>query len=125
MERTAGYLNSTHRRPIDASWSPVGAVRSLWALVQGDPKFMMRLNGWLTILWFVMIPVSIVTGWIESIIFVSAVSIYANMMGHWSTYQAARVEVRQEEAEKKHDEEDLAAEVTQKIIEQTEINPAE
>ena len=26
-------------------------VKSLWAMVQGDPVFMRRVNGWLTIFW--------------------------------------------------------------------------
>ena len=29
----------------------MGFVRSLWASVQGDPVFMRRVNGWLTIFW--------------------------------------------------------------------------
>jgi hypothetical protein len=40
----------------------VGVVKSLWASVQGDPVFMRRLNGWLTIFWVVMIPISFATG---------------------------------------------------------------
>jgi hypothetical protein len=73
------------------------SIRSLWAMAQESPRFMMRLNGWLTVAWFAMIPVAILTGWIESIVFVSAVSIYANMTGHLSAWAAARVEVRQDE----------------------------
>ena len=46
----------------------------------------------LLLAWGVMIPVSVVTGWIDSIIFVSAVSIYANMATHWSAFQAAHAE---------------------------------
>ena len=34
----------------------MNVVRSLWASVQGDPKFMRRVNGWFTIFWIVMIP---------------------------------------------------------------------
>jgi hypothetical protein len=82
----------------------VGVIKSLWASVQGSPKFMMHLNGYLTLAWLAMIPISIVTGWIESIVFVSAVSIYANMTGHWSAWQASRVEVKQEEMDEKADE---------------------
>jgi hypothetical protein len=36
----------------------VGPVKSLWAMVQGDPVFVRRVNGWLTIVWVVLIPVS-------------------------------------------------------------------
>jgi hypothetical protein len=35
-------------------------VKTLWAVVQKDPHFMRRVNGWLTIFWIAMIPVSIV-----------------------------------------------------------------
>ena len=34
----------------------MGFVRALWASVQGDPVFMRRVNGWLTIFWIAMIP---------------------------------------------------------------------
>jgi hypothetical protein len=39
-------------------------LKTLWAAVQEDPKLMRRLNGWLTIFWIAMIPVSIVMGWV-------------------------------------------------------------
>jgi hypothetical protein len=71
-------------------------MRWFWDLVQHDATFMRRVNGWLTIFWALMIPVALLSGWMESVIFVSAVSIYANLVGHWSTWQAARVEVKQD-----------------------------
>ena len=58
-----------------------------------DPVFMRALNGWLTIFWIVMIPVSIFTGWISSVTYVAALSLWALVSGHWSAWQAARVEV--------------------------------
>jgi hypothetical protein len=72
-------------------------VKSLWAMVQGDPVFMRRVNGWLTVLWLLMVPLSILTGWIYSIVFVAAISIYANVAGHLAAWAAARVEVRQDD----------------------------
>ncbi len=74
-------------------------VKSLWASVQGDPVFMRRVNGWLTIAWVLMIPVSVVTGLINSVAYVSALSLWALVSGHWSAWQAARVEVKQDAAE--------------------------
>ena len=74
-------------------------VKSLWASVQGDPVFMRRVNGWLTIFWVVMIPISFETGWITSVTYVSMLSLWALVSGHWSAWQAARVEVKQDEAE--------------------------
>jgi hypothetical protein len=73
----------------------MSVIKSLWASVQGDPVFMRKVNGWLTILWVVMIPVSILTGWIGSVTYVAALSLWALVSGHWSAWQAARVEVEQ------------------------------
>ena len=72
-------------------------IKSLWASVQGDPAFMRRVNGWLTLFWILMIPVSMLTGWINSVTYVAALSLWALVSGHWSAWQAARVEVRQED----------------------------
>lgn len=43
----------------------------------------------LTWFWVLMIPLSIITGWIHSIVFVSAISLYANVASHWSAYEGA------------------------------------
>lgn len=72
-------------------------IKSLWATVQGDPVFMRKINGWLTIFWIIMIPIAVLTGLIQSVAFISALSLWALVSGHWSAWQAARVEVRQEE----------------------------
>lgn len=55
-----------------------------------------HLHGWLTVAWLVVIPVSIVTGWLYSLAFISAISIYANVAGHFSAWQAARAEEQAE-----------------------------
>ena len=70
-------------------------IKSLWASIQGDPVFMRRVNGWLTIFWIVMIPVSVAFGLLSSVTYVSALSLWALVSGHWSAWQAARVEVEQ------------------------------
>ena len=72
-------------------------IRALWRRVSCDPVFMRQLNGWLTIFWSVMIPVSIVTGWIGSVTYVAALSLWALVSGHWAAWQAARVEVHQDQ----------------------------
>jgi hypothetical protein len=79
-------------------------IRSLWAAVQGDPVSMMHLNKWLTFFWMGMMPLAIWTGWIYLSAFISLISIYTCFTGHWSTYQAARVEVNQLRAEKANKE---------------------
>jgi hypothetical protein len=50
----------------------VSVVKSLWASVQGDPVLMRRVNGWLTMFWLVMIPISLYLGWVKSVVYVSA-----------------------------------------------------
>jgi hypothetical protein len=97
----------------------MSVVKSLWASIQGDPRFMRSLNGWLTIFWIVMIPVSILTGWISSVTYVAALSLWALVSGHWSAWQAARVEVKQEKEEEKEEEkqEDLPAEIAKRVVE--------
>jgi hypothetical protein len=47
-----------------------------------------RLNLLLAIAWGVMIPVSVATGWIYSIAFISAASIYANVASHVAAWRA-------------------------------------
>ena len=95
----------------------MGAIKSLWASVQGDPVFMRRVNGWLTMFWLAMIPVSLATGWVKSVVYVSALSLWALVSGHWSAWQAARVEVNQQN-------EHIADEVVREVVEQTDVQPA-
>ena len=96
-------------------------LKSLWASIQGDPVFMRRVNGWLTIFWVVMIPVSIATHWISSVTYVAALSLWALVSGHWSAWQAARVEVNQQIEEQARHDEDIPGEVVERIVEETVI----
>ena len=73
----------------------MNTLRSLWASVEGDPVWMRRLHGWLTVIWFVA-AFPIMYFWSENITFLVFVSVYAVVTGHWSSYQASRVEVKQD-----------------------------
>jgi hypothetical protein len=97
-------------------------VRSLWGSIQGDPVFMRRLNGWLTILWIVMIPISLATGWVKSVVYVSALSLWALVSGHWSAWQAARVEVAQQEEMERQKREPVEEKVVDRLVEDTDID---
>jgi hypothetical protein len=99
-------------------------MKSLWASVQGDPIFMRRVNGWLTIFWVAMIPVSYELGWLKSVAYVSALSLWALVAGHWSSWQAARVEVTQQEQADELARNPVESKVVEKIVEKTEIEPA-
>jgi hypothetical protein len=101
----------------------MSVIKSLWASVQGDPVFMRKVNGWLTILWVVMIPVSILTGWIGSVTYVAALSLWALVSGHWSAWQAARVEVEQARQEQEKQQEDVPGEIVERMVTETELRP--
>jgi hypothetical protein len=58
---------------------------------------MRSVNGYLTVFWLVMIPVSILTGWIDSVTYVAALSLWALVASHWAGWQSGRVEVAQAE----------------------------
>jgi len=85
---------------------------------------MRRLNGWLTIFWIVMIPVSLEMGWLKSVTYVSALSLWALVSGHWSTWQAARVEVTQQQEAAEREQHPVEDKVVERIVERTEISPA-
>ncbi|WP_157465531.1 hypothetical protein [Cellulomonas sp. Leaf395] len=79
-------------------------IRSLWAMVQEDPVFMRKINGWATIFWLVNFPPVILIYafapdvWQQmSILYLALVSIYANVAGHLAAWQASRIEVVQNE----------------------------
>ena len=46
------------------------------------------------------------------------------MSGHWSTWQAARVEVNQEAEMKARAEENIPSEVVEQVIKKTDVEPA-
>jgi uncharacterized membrane protein len=100
-------------------------VKSLWSSVQGDPVFMRRVNGWLTVFWLVMIPISFAMHWLSSVVYVSALSLWALVAGHWSSWQAARVEVAQEREARKERENPVEEKVVKKIVNETDVSPAE
>ena len=99
----------------------MNVVKSLWAAVQGDPIFMRRLNGWLTVRWVALIPTSYFLGWLRSVTFVSALSLWALVSGHWSTWQAARVEVAQQQQIEKEQQEPLEERVVDELVAKTDI----
>jgi hypothetical protein len=103
----------------------VRVVKSLWASVQGDPVFMRRLNGWLTIFWVAMIPVSYELGWLKKVTYVSALSLWALVSAHWSTWQAARVEVTQQEQAGELAKNPVEEKVVEQMIEKTNVEPAD
>jgi hypothetical protein len=99
-------------------------VKSLWASVQGDPVFMRRVNGWLAVFFIALIPVSWVLGWLNSVAYVSALSLWALVSGHWSAWQAARVEVEQERVLVRERSRPVEERVVDELVETTDVEPA-
>lgn len=97
-------------------------IKTLWASVQGNPVFMRRMNGWLTIVWIIMIPVSFATGWVKSVAYVSALSLWALVSGHWAAWQAARVEVAQKLEEDRRAAEDVPEQVVDHLVAETNLS---
>jgi len=102
----------------------MNVAKALWSAVQGDPVFMRRVNGWLTIFWVAMIPVSYELGWLKSVVYVSALSLWALVAGHWSSWQAARVEVAQQREIEKQEQEPVEEKVVEKVVEETDVEEA-
>ena len=72
-----------------------------------------------------MIPFSVVFGLLSSVSYVSALSLWALVSGHWSAWQAARVEVEQMAEAKALEENPIEERVVEKIVKETEIAPAD
>lgn len=73
------------------------------------PSFMAKVHLWLMLLWILLIIPSALL-WKDSVPYLVSISVYAVIMGHVSSWQAARVEQRQ-------DEDDDVAQVTKAIEE--------
>ena len=111
--------------PEQVTSTPMTLIKTLWSSVQGNPVFMRRVNGYLTIFWLGMIPVSIVTGWISSVAYISALSLWALVSGHWSAWQAARVEVTQQEEAQQREAHPIEEKVVEELVNRTNIEPVD
>jgi hypothetical protein len=100
-------------------------ITSLWAAIQGDAVFMRRINGWLTMFWLVMIPISLAMGWVRSVTYVSALSLWALVSGHWSAWQAARVEVAQQRELERQQTDPVEQKVVDRLVHTTTVEAVE
>jgi len=98
-----------------------GRLRSFWNVMQGDATLMRRVNGWLTIFWVAMIPISLALGWLNSVAYVSALSLWALVSGHWAGWQAARVEVEQQRASEAERADPLEDRVERELVRDTQL----
>ena len=60
-----------------------------------DPAFTTQFHKWATIVWILLLVPSVLW-WSETIMWVVLMSVWANIAGHWSAYQASRAEEKQD-----------------------------
>ena len=63
-------------------------------------------------------------GWLNSVVYVSALSLWALVSGHWSAWQAARVEVAQAREAQRLRDEPIEEKVVEKIVAETDVKHA-
>ncbi|MDQ1703430.1 MAG: hypothetical protein QOF57_2682 [Frankiaceae bacterium] len=63
----------------------------------GRPAFLRGFHGWMTLGWGLLVPITVFTNLKTSITWIALMSVWANFVGHFSSWQAARVEVKQDE----------------------------
>lgn len=61
-----------------------------------DPVFTTEFHKYATFVWMILIIPSLFW-WADSVRWVVLMSVWANVAGHWSSYQASRVERKQDE----------------------------
>jgi hypothetical protein len=65
-------------------------VKNLINIFQ-NPKFLRHFHGWVTCIWICLLIPSLLF-WSQSVTWVVLMSVWANIAGHWSAWQAARAE---------------------------------
>jgi hypothetical protein len=66
------------------------------AAIFGRPQFLRAFHGWCTAFWLPFTGLAYAVHWLESVVFVSLMSMVALFLGSFSAWQAARVEVKQD-----------------------------
>lgn len=64
--------------------------------VVGSPKFIRTANGYLVLFWVTLVIPTLLL-WSKSVLWVALLSIWANVISHYTAWLAARVEVRAED----------------------------
>lgn len=71
-------------------------LKRAWTFIN-TPEFLRLFAGLQVIGWLALIPASSIFGWVNDVGFVSYLSEIALVLAAWSWWQAARVEVRQDQ----------------------------
>ena len=71
-------------------------IGKIWTHIQNwlaNPTVLQIFHGIMTLLWFCLIPITVFTNLKTSLLWIALMSVYANFIGHFSSWQAARAEV--------------------------------
>ena len=71
-----------------------------------------------------MLPVSIAMHWLSSVVYVSALSLWAHCLRPLVGRQAARVEVEQRRQDKQREREDMPGDIVKRMITDTDVEAA-
>jgi hypothetical protein len=63
----------------------------------GQPMFLKRFHGYATVFWLILAFPSMIW-WNNSVAYLVGISVYAVVVGHWSSWQSASTEVKQDQA---------------------------
>lgn len=66
------------------------------------PRFIRAVNGWFTLVWLTLVLPTVLV-WRKSILWVAVLSIWANVISHYTAWLAARDEVRLERVEERQE----------------------
>jgi len=83
---------------------------------------MQSFNGWAALFFAVLIIPSLAFGWVNLVVYVSVLSIWALVASHWAGWQSARVEVKQAQIEKDQDDK-LRASIEETVKRVDELTP--
>lgn len=63
-----------------------------------SPEFMARFHAAMTVLWLILLIPSVIW-WSQSVPWLVLISVWANITGHWASFQACQGEKRTKEQE--------------------------
>lgn len=60
-------------------------------------RWLKHFHAIMTVLWFILIPLTIFSALKQSIVWIALMSVWANFVGHFSSWQSTRIESKQDD----------------------------
>lgn len=97
----AYWARCTYRGSLTYHILGEASLKRLVELFQ-DVKFLRRFHGIAVLIWMALVIPTLIW-WKDSILWVAMMSIWANVVGHWASWQGARAEDAEREDAKKEE----------------------